>query len=280
MWSEEFLRLLEPDIYQFGQDCLSALTKFDIYPINTDIQAVSDTQFTNQKGWEELEMDTVQWECGDQGNWTLENAYGREQIARPCRGDKPAKWENFVVSLGRAMKKSIRICMEIKAKGVQKTMRKYEKLHLQRKKNAALVSFQISNSSKRAFLELYAHYCEISKQHSLSQFAHTWSGPIHTDGHSRSSQFSVRPEAKTWSFAYQKQLYASVGLRKYYYFFVQFLDYFGESGEGVQLCSGLNIAVGEPKGVKIGLLFQYIRELGLEPYDGKAFSPVFYIERY
>jgi hypothetical protein len=61
---------------------------------------------------------------------------------------------------------------------------------------------------------------------------------------------------------------------------VQFLDYFGESGEGVQLCSELNVAVDEPKGVKIGLLFQYIRELGLEPYDGKTFSPVFYIERY
>ena len=272
MWSEEFVRLLEPDIYHLGQDSFSVLTKFDICPKSSNTQTVSGTQL------EEVEIDTVQGECGDEENWTLGN--GREQIARPCRGDKLAKWENFVVSLGRAMKKSIRICMEMKAKGVQKTMRKYEKLHLQRKKNASLVSFHISNSSKRAFLELYARFCEISTQHSLCQFAQTWSGPAHTDGHSLISQFSVRPKAKTWSFAFQKQLYASVGIRKYYYFFVQFLDYFGENGEGAQLCYGLNVSLHEPKEVKIGLLFQYIRELGLKPYDGKTFPPVFSIERY
>jgi len=223
-----------------------------------------------------LELDTAQSEWGSVDSWKSGSL--ERQFARPFRGRKEVRWEHFSASLGRSMKKSLRICLEMQAKGEQKTMRKYEKLHSHRKPNASLVSFQVCNRSQRALFLLYAHYCKIAQHHSIWQLAQTWTSPSHTDCRSKSPQLFPRPQAKTWNFAYQKQLFSSAGLRKYFYFFVQFLDYFGEYGEGVQLCSALHIATNSPEAVKAGLLFQYIRELGLEPYDGKAFSPVFYIQ--
>lgn len=272
MWSEDLVRLLEPSLDPFTEESPPASFQPFIPPQSPALCCLSEGPFPYPKEW-----DTAQWEWGSVGSW---ESSGRERsFAKLFRGLKEVRWEHFAASLGRSMKKSLRICLEMKTNGELKTLQKYEKLHSQRKKNASLVSFQVSSSSKNALFHLYTNFCDIAKDHSLWHLAQTWTGPAHTDGHSRNSQFFTRPQAKTWSFAYQQHLYSSVGLRKYFYFFIQFLDYFGEYGEGTQLCTALRIATNRPEAVKMGLLFQYLRELGLEPYDGKAFSPIFYIQR-
>ena len=202
-------------------------------------------------------------------------------VPRPYKGQRAVKWENFATSLGRALKKAIKICNEMKVNGEQPTIDKYKKLHAVRKQWVSLVPVIVNSRSEESLRRLYRHFLDTSVDHSIDRFAKTYTGPSRTDGHSKEAKVQARPAQKTWNFDFQRAFYSSPGIRIFYYFFIQFLDYFGDSGEGVRLCHALNISAdnNSPESVKCGYIFSYLRELGLDPYDGTAFAPVFYIIR-
>jgi hypothetical protein len=228
---------------------------------------------------EDCDGSYVQRDFGTRQRYPVGAGLSMLQVVQPGKGTRKIRWENFITSFGRALKKTIKICQEIKQFGEKSILNKYRKLHAIRKHVTTLVPVHINSRSERHLLALSRVYAEINRDGSLTQYAKTFTGPRNTDGHSKEASKVTRPSSKTWNFYYQRMLFQTSNMRKFFYYFVQFLDYFGECGEGVQLCAALNVECEDVLGFKCGLLFQYMKGLGLEPFDGKEFAQVFAVQR-
>jgi hypothetical protein len=171
--------------------------------------------------------------------------------------------DDFLTTLGRDFIKKICFCVGAEKLGFEKVFKESAKLHSSGTKN---VKVPASETTKTLYKRLFSLYLTIPDRKIL----HFYGRSI--------SDIKKDKNYKSFNVEFQRFVYTPWEMRLFYRYYVEFLDWFGQEGNGRKLRQEMRFKTEKTRVVKEEMIYGYLQALELRPADKLTEKEIFKVE--